>query len=276
MTETGHHVVKLLDDRRYAELRRIMISAHLATYDNLRALLDKHLELGALWRPILEAGVPITETTLRSVLSPAFGDETDRILESLAEQTVGLAGKKAEDAILACFLAHYFGKDAMGIPLFRALCDRLISLRVLNMMRVSFAGREFSKSYSTATRTDPPEAWYVRVTAATREGDIYNVYVAEPDMTSKEVQQRLLTGIQRAFEEQHPEAGYYDLPDVRDFVCEKLRIPEAAFDEGVIRLLDWRPSPLTVAFRYERISARRKPLVRTGDSTQLYNLLRGS
>lgn len=276
LTDSGQHVVKLLEDRRYPELRQLMIAAHLGTYDNLRMVLDKHLDLGALLRPILEAGTPLSGPALRAVLLPVFGSGTNEVCRPLAEQVAELSGKKAEDAILTRFLTYYFHKDAMGIPLFRALCDRLISLRLINMMRVSIGNHEFYKSYSIATRSSPGEAWYIRVTATTLDGDGYDVYISEPDTSLRDVQERLLSSIHWAFENLQAEAGYFDLPDVRDLVCEKLHIPEASFDEGTNRLLDWNPSPLTVAFRYERISARRKPLARSTESTQLYNMLRGS
>jgi hypothetical protein len=71
-------------------------------------------------------------------------------------------------------------------------------------------------------------------------------------------------------------AGYYDLPEVRDFVCERLLIPEAAFDEGLNALLDQQPPQLTVGLQYERISGRRKPLVRSRETTQIYNLIRSA
>ena len=84
----------------------------------------------------------------------------------------------------------------------------------------------------------------------------------------------LLSAIEESFAKLIAQAGYYDLPQVRDFVCEKLMIPEAAFDEGVNELLDVQPSPLTVGLTYEGISGRRKPLVRTRQSIQIFNLIR--
>ena len=70
-----------------------------------------------------------------------------------------------------------------------------------------------------------------------------------------------------------PVSGYYDIPDVRDAVCEALLIPEAAFDDGLNRLLDHTPSPLSMGLHYDGISAHRKPLVRH-QTNQLHNLLR--
>jgi hypothetical protein len=98
-----------------------------------------------------------------------------------------------------------------------------------------------------------------------------------PDMSGPYMQEQLLSAVNKSFSALSDAAGYYDLPDVRDFVCDRLMIPEAAFDDGVNELLDRRPSPLTVGLQYEHISGRRKPLVRTRQSsTQIYNLIRRS
>ena len=83
----------------------------------------------------------------------------------------------------------------------------------------------------------------------------------------------LLDAIDNAMLALTPIAGYHDIPDLRDTVCENLRIPEAAFDDGLNRLLDRTPSPLSVGFHYEKISANRKPLVRR-QTNQLHNLIR--
>lgn len=84
----------------------------------------------------------------------------------------------------------------------------------------------------------------------------------------------LLAAIDEAFQRLEAQAGYYDLPQVRDIACEKLMIPEAAFDEGVNELLDLEPAPVTVGLSYEGISGRRKPLARVRQSTQIFNLIR--
>ena len=111
----------------------------------------------------------------------------------------------------------------------------------------------------------------------TPEGSLpIQLYLSEPDMTDVAMQEQLLTAVNESFTKLTDAAGYYDLPDVRDFVCDRLMIPEAAFDDGVNELLDKRLSPLTVGLQYEHISGRRKPLVRSRDSTQIYNLIRRS
>jgi hypothetical protein len=98
--------------------------------------------------------------------------------------------------------------------------------------------------------------------------------LSEPDFEDEETQKTLLSTLDEAYSILPEQAGYYDLPEVRDFVCDKLLIPEAAFDEGVIVLLEKPKPPVTLGLTYERITARRKPLVRVGESTQIYNLIR--
>ena len=93
-------------------------------------------------------------------------------------------------------------------------------------------------------------------------------------MDDTETINHILETIYKIFEGLTPTAGYYGLPEVRDRVCEHLKIPEGAFDEGLNHLLDKVPSPLTVGLQYEGITARRKPLVRNRNYTQIYNLIR--
>ena len=93
-------------------------------------------------------------------------------------------------------------------------------------------------------------------------------------MVNPDHQDALLSAVDRAFSELPIVGGYYDIPDLRDWVCEHLLIPEAAFDEGINQLLDRQPSPLSVGLQYDRISGRRRPLVRLGQTTQIHNLIR--
>ena len=172
-----------------------------------------------------------------------------------------------------CF-SRSFPDFKKGEPLFRALCDRLVSLRLLNMMRVNVKECEFTKSYSPCVSDSPPHTWYRYLEILLPAAVVYRIYLCEPDMTDDEAQEALLASVNQAFMSLIPQAGYYDLPDVRDWVCERLRIPEASFDEGINCLLDRQPSTLTVGLRYEGISGRRKPLVGNREPRQIFNLIR--
>jgi hypothetical protein len=185
LTDTGTQAVQLLNSREFKSLRRIMVAAQLGTYDNLRGVLQKHIQLGALWRPIIQANTPITDDSLRIVATPVLGDAAWNFANEIIDTLSGLSAKRVEDAILGSFLRFYFGEDSIGIPLFRALCDRLASLRVLNIMRASYDGRDFLKTYSTALASNGDRCWYIQVSTTTRDGDFYSIFMAEPDTKSR-------------------------------------------------------------------------------------------
>ena len=159
--------------------------------------------------------------------------------------------------------------------LFRAICDRLVSLRVLNIRRASSQeGYEFAKSYSPCLLESPSRPWYMPLNIRLASGKKYKIYLCEPNMADTSHQMILLEALDRAFSELSPEGGYYDIPKIRDLVCERLMVPEAAFDDGINHLLDKRPPILSVGLRYEGISAQRKPLVRNRQDTHIHNLIR--
>jgi hypothetical protein len=273
LTESGKKTVRLLNERQFVELRRAMIYAHLATYDNLRAIVKRHMEIGSVWRCSIEVDQLTKPDYIERLLKPTFGEKaTDKAVEVKA---VGaLPAKQTEDHINQCIINEVFTEYEYSVPLFRALCDRLVSLRLINIMRATANGCDFAKSYSPCVSTGPVGRWYHEMDIPLSPFSTYTIFICEPDMDNPETLKAVLGGIEEAFAHLTSEAGYYDLPDVRDFVCENLKIPEAAFDEGVNGLLDQNPSPLSAGLRYEGISARRKPLVRTKATGQIHNLIR--
>ena len=253
-----------------------MARVHIETYDNLRAVVKKHLDTGCIWRPTVETGKLDQEGYLRKLLEPTFAEEADSIAEDIRENLQGEGAKKIENALREKVVNRALPDIRLREPLFRSIVDRLVSLRLLNVARDSTTidGCDFLKSYSPCVDVSPPHDWYVQLPVNPPSTSLFTIYFCEPDMRDEETQQKLWAVIDRTFEKLSPRGGYYDLPDVRDLVCEELRIPEAEFDEGINRLLDQQPSPLTMGLNYENISGRRKPLIRNRGSSQLYNLLR--
>jgi hypothetical protein len=274
LTEAGRKLIDLLDKRNFTELRRLMVTIHLKTYDNLRAVVQRHIDLGGIWRPIVEASQLSDKNYLERLLEPTFKNEAALVAMEVLENLIGKTPKKIEDALQERVLKSAFFDLSISLPLFRSLCDRLVSLRLINIMRANHMGCEFAKSYSPCVSRSPKYEWYTLLNILLSSGGTYKIYFCEPDMADKSNQKELLKTIDEAFLELSPQAGYYDLPEVRDWVCERLRIPEAAFDEGINHILDLHPSPLTVGLRYEGITGRRKPLARGKESIQIYNLIR--
>lgn len=276
LTGGGKEVLSLIDGRQHAELRRLMACVHLKTYDNLRAVVKRHLETGYIWRPTVEVRKLEQNGYLRKLLEPTFAEESDSIANAIQEVLRGEGAQRIEDALQERVITRLLPSVRIRVPLFRSIVDRLTSLRLLNIARDSNTVKEcdFLKSYSPCVKDSPPHEWYVQLSVDPPCTSPWNIYFCEPDMTNRNTQQRLLAVVDQILENLSPQGGYYDLPEVRDLVCENLRIPEAAFDEGVNRLLDLRPAPLTMGLSYENISSRRKPLVRSRESSQIYNLLR--
>lgn|SRR4030067_1380128 len=274
ITESGKKVLALLNEKKYVELRRIMVVAHLQAYDNLRSMVQRHMELEFIWRPVVEISRLSDKDYIVGLLEPTFGAEAQRVASTFSEKLRGQSASKVEDILFDEILRQVLPGVKITVPLFKSLADRLVSLRLLNISRIGSVSGVFEKSYSPCVATSPPNEWYTRLEVPLSSGEKYAIYYCEPDMSNKATQQELLKALDKAFAALSSEAGYYHLPGVRDFVCEHLKIPEAAFDEGISCLLDLQPSPVTVGLVYEGISARRKPLVYARGVTQIYNLIR--
>ena len=273
-TDGGRNVLALLNGRQNKELRRVMAKAHLRTYDNLRLVVKKHLELEAVWRPVVNADRPAKLDYITCLLGPTFGDEAageaDQVLSTLNDS----GPKKLEDTLCHLVIRKAAPEMRIGVPMFRAMCDRLVSLRLLNQMRDDRGGCEFLKTYTPCVAESPPNDWYVSLDVHLISGELFPIYFCEPDMTILKTRERFLNAVYEAFAVLTPVAGYYDLPELRDNVSDRLKIPEAAFDEGLNSILDLDPHLFTIGLQYEGATGRRKPLVRDRDSTQIYNLIR--
>ena len=276
ITGWGKEVLGLVNGRKHSELRRVMARVHLETYDNLRAVALKHLEAGYIWRPTVERRKLGQKGYLRNLLEPSFGEKAASLAESIRESHEGDGAKKIEDALQSKVIAQALPGVRITVPLFRSIADRLVSLRLLNIARDSrtVKGCDFVKSYSPCVDSSPPHSWYTPLAVDPQSVPSFTIYFCEPDMKDQETLGKFLVAIDRSLGQLKRQAGYYDLPEVRDLVCAELRIPEAAFDEGVNQLLDLQPSPLTMGLTYDNISGRRKPLVRQRGSSQIHNLLR--
>lgn len=274
LTKSGLDTLVLLEENRFAELRRVMVEVHLRTYDNLRAVLLHHLDGTAVWRPVVEERRLQESGYVRHLLEPTFGAAAQLHADAVVEQANGQRPKDVESELTSLVLSRLFGNLKMKTALFRTLCDRLASLRLLNMRRAKQNHCDFIKTYSPCKSSDTQLSWYAPLDIAAEGGASSVIYFCEPNMKARGCQNAVLEALDVAFRELPAIGGYHAIPDLRDFVCERLMIPEPAFDDAVNRLLD-RPVPvLSAGLGYEGITAQRKPLVRRRGDTQLHNLLR--
>jgi hypothetical protein len=274
LTALGTQAVEALNSKKYDFLRRLMAKAHLETYDNLRHVVLRHVHDGPIFNPFVEAARTTEPAYLTRLLRPTFGEGAANVLQTLSDELTDESPKKVEDSLRAAILSHLFPDTKLSVPLFRAMTDRLVSLRLLNVTRDKKDGCEWARSYTPCVAGEPVRPWHKALEIQPDHDAAQLVYLSEPLMTDPAMQSQLLCAMDEGFASLSSAAGYYDLPELRDSVCERLLIPEAAFDDGVNVLLDQQPPTLTVGLQYERISGRRKPLVRSRETTQIYNLIR--
>lgn len=274
LTESGLSTLALLEQRRYTDLRKVMAELHLNTYDNLRAVLLHHLDGTSVWRPVVEERRLAETSYVRRLLEPTFGEAAQSLAEPMEELADQRSAKTIESYLTSVVLSHLFGAK-MKNALFRTLCDRLASLRLLNARRAEEDDCAFTKTYSPCRSTDDEKlSWYTPLEIATCGGSVQEIYACEPNMERQDCQDAVLDALDEAFKRLPAVGGYHAIPDLRDSVCERLMIPEPAFDDAVNRLLDRTTPVLSAGLGYEGITAQRKPLVRRRGDTQLHNLLR--
>ena len=274
LTESGRHVLDLMAEQNAVDLRRLMARIHLQTYDNLRAVVQNHIVAGPVWRPIEVKAEHVGQAGyLETLLAPAFKSDASSVAAEIRAEHGEQSPSKIRDALHDKVIKQFLPDQRMGVANFRGMCARLATLRLLNLRRATFKGCEFYKTYSPCMTKAGQYAWYTPLEVQLSCGKVYQILFCEPDMAESGNQNILLNAIDKAMLTLTPVAGYHDIPDLRDTVCEDLLIPEAAFDEGLNRLLDRRPSPLSVGFHYDGITANRKPLVRR-QTNQLHNLIR--
>ena len=274
LTGSGRQVLDLLAQQNAVDLRRLMARVHLQTYDNLRDVVQNHITAGPVWRPSEVKAERIGQAGyLEALLAPTFGSDAASVAVAIRAEHSEQSPSKIRDALHSRVIKQFLPGQRMGVANFRGMCDRLATLRLLNLRRDTVKSCGFYKTYSPCVTESAPYDWYTPLEVPLSNGETYRVRFCEPDMAESGNQNILLDAIDDAMRALPTVAGYHDIPDLRDTVCEALLIPEAAFDDGLNRLLDRTPSPLSVGFHYEKISANRKPLVRR-HTNQLHNLIR--
>ncbi len=258
LTDVGKAALAMLNDKKHAALRRTMALVHLKTYDNLRTVVRSTIAQKAIYFPNIESAHVGDVDYITGLLNPTLGETARESATAIMERTKGQSPKRVEDALRECVLENAMPEISIGVPIYRSMTDRLLSLRLINSPRATIGKCEFSKNYSPCLETSAAFKWHKHLDVSLDGGGAYSLFLSEPEMGDEDTQREFLKALDKALASLPEQAGYYDLPGVRDLVCEALLIPEAAFDEGVNALLDKKPPTITVGLTYERISGRRK------------------
>ncbi len=273
LTNLGTDALNILNAGKFVEARRLMASTHLQTYDNLRAILRTHLDIGRIMLPVVEARRLGERDYYRNLLEPTLGQEATAAIEDITEDT----RVKVENALHNKIIGKVISETKISLPIFRSISNRLTSMRLLNTRRTTLNGCQFVESYSPCLPSPPSRTrtWHTPLKIDLSDETGLTIYLSEPNAADAAYQEALLKAIYESLVKMSIQGGYYDIPELRDSVCKHLLIPEAAFDEGLNSLLDTPPQRFSVGLGYEGISANRKPLIRNNNgASQVINLIR--
>jgi hypothetical protein len=170
LTAAGIETLGLLNEKNFFEIRRRMALIHLKTYGNLQAVVHCHIAQNGILRPSVETSRVIDTAYVATLLRPTFGVTAESEAQEFLEQMKGRSPKKIEDALRERVVKKSISQYSIGEPLFRAMADRLVSLRLLNGMRLSSDAVEFYRTYSPCVEETPTRRWHHSVTTALSMG----------------------------------------------------------------------------------------------------------
>jgi len=191
LTTQGKKILGLLNDKKYLELRRKMALIHIKTYANLQAIVHWHIIWGGIMNPTVETAKTIDVPYVAALLTPTFASSAVGEAEAFLTQTEEKSPKKIEDALRNKILKVRIPVYSIGVPLFRAITDRLISLRLLNAMKISHDHVEFYRTYSPCLEARPVRKWHCPSRTPLSSGGQYEIFLSEPDFSDEETRNSL-------------------------------------------------------------------------------------
>lgn len=159
------------------------------------------------------------------------------------------------------------------IPIYRTLRDRLSTAGAVNSrIRMVDAGSMALEVIYSCLCFGPPEAdseEWIRL-------DVHRaaqpIFIHEPE--PEQVATRLYAELQTAAGGLTPRAGYYRIYEIRDRVCEALRIPQGVFDAAFLYIYKEKQGTISLGIDYETITAKRLPIeVRDHGRSEHFNLV---
>ena len=148
--------------------------------------------------PAVETAKTIDTPYLAALLRPIFGTAAEAEAETFLERMKERSPKQIEDALRERVLEKLITQHSIGVPLFRAMTDRLVSLRLLNATRSSCDRAEFHRTYSPCAEGPPTRKWHNRQTTSLSSGGNYTIYLSEPDFADDETRQALRASLDEA------------------------------------------------------------------------------
>jgi hypothetical protein len=298
LTSSGRNIKEELSSGKGRQARWLILARMIETFDNLRSFLSciTPPEGRTLSLPIpraLESDVELDETSLRNVegvelkgVCAAWTDwcKTNKRLDLIPSSFEIRAGELFEQSrdksiggritnvVQQLVLDQVTGGTIKRVSIYRTLRDRLrtagaLSSWVRYVPEVPLA----LETVFSCLNVGPPYEDKEWVKLDVRIGS-HPVYIHEPPYEALEP--KLQSALEQAAASLAPRAGYYRVYEIRDRVCEALRISEGVFNAAFVRLYRTQPGLMTLGVDYETITAKRLPIeIREGNKSDSFNLV---
>jgi hypothetical protein len=197
---------------------------------------------------------------------------TEAIIEASKDKR-GFAGK-ARNALAQLVVTSATNGRITKAPIYRTIRDRLSTAGALNSVIRPVPGKPLSVEavFSCMHVGRPPkhaEEWQPLAAKLMVAGELW-IHEAEPAKLAPRVTAALLEARKVLVER----AGYFRVYEIRDWVCEKLRLSQGMFDSAFVYIYRTQPGLMTLGTDYEKITAKRLPIeIRDGASSNLRNLV---
>jgi hypothetical protein len=199
-------------------------------------------------------------------------ERTDEVIQA-SKNSRGFAGK-ARNALAQLVVSAATNGRISKAPIYRTVRDRLSSAGALNSAIRPVPNRPLSievvfSCMHIGRPRQHKEEWQPLGAKLISRDDVW-IHEAAPECLAESV----LAAMHHAREVLVERAGYYRIYELRDRVCEALRLSQGMFDSVFIYIYRDQPGLMTLGVDYEKITAKRLPIeIRDGASSNLFNLV---
>lgn len=201
-----------------------------------------------------------------------FQNRTEALLEASKDKR-GFA-EKARNALTQLVVESATKGRIAKTTIYKAIRDRLSTAGGLNTILRPVPGKPLSVEVMfSCLHIGQPSAradeWQPLGARLMLVEDVW-IHEAEPAHLVSSVLAALIEARQVLVER----AGYYRIYELRDRVCEALRLSQGMFDSVFVHIYRTQPGLMTLGVDYEKITAKRLPIeIRDGASSNLFNLV---
>jgi hypothetical protein len=197
---------------------------------------------------------------------------TEALIEKSKDKR-GFPGK-ARNALAQLIVSTATNGRIAKAAIFRTIRDRLSTAGGLNSVIRTVTGKPLSvevvfSCMNIGRPSKHAEEWQPLGAKLMLVEDVW-IHEAAPERIASSV----LAAVMKARGALVERAGYYRIYEIRDRVCESLRLSQGMFDAIFLHIYRTQPGLMTFGVDYEKITAKRLPIeVRDGASSNLRNLV---